>query len=650
MTFAGLFSYTIKSTVKFSNSVVIVGPNNAGKSNLFRIIRILADTLYQNRTLTSEISQSADNSHIEAEILLSEDERYMLADFFACGHTGKDNAETQVIYMSNRKKIASYLDNIIIKMEWMRASDGSSNNPNTEILFPKCGFVCKGSLNEQIFNVMRLDGRSSTHQSAELIQFNKFITRIFHDDDPKAGSASFFDSSSAIFWPASFNSANIDKMNAKFRSKIQELMRQLKIQSGATVSLPHVLGIILTNSIVHATENRNLLQNKIEKKFEELVILEPDPDGFKSRYNRTVADKLISMSMEHADTLEHDGSNIAQFLFSLKNSSKRSHIASYSTIKKEFGNLFGKMLSIEPVWENNVLQLGEGGVQLSSPNLVVVDEGLSEHLPLDQVGAGVRNVIYLLAAVHGTTNSIVMLDEPGINLHPAMLQAVMKGIDVQKSNNQIFIVTHSPDLLRYEIIRKDANIICVRNADGQSKICQVETSPSQKKRDPRGIGHQIEPEVFFAKRVVLVEGKSDLSLLNDLTKDMAIKDSKYDLPLNNVAVVSVGGKMAFPRYRKLLDQCEIPWIILSDEDSLKDTFKEGEVSRISKDEIKDKEPVYILTGDLEAFMMDLDRDTFDEVKDKSKVSTALKFIQKMREKNSEWIPDPIVKFLDRCVE
>ena len=525
------------------------------------------------------------------------------------------------------------------------------------------------------FEVVPLDASSYVKPSARPIQFNKFMAVIFKDGNPKEHSASFLKSGRAVHEPIRLMPSSVDMMDdAESRSKIRNLMNWLEIEHDASIGIPRVLGTILTSSLVHATENRNLLQDKVTKTFRRLELSALQSIKFEDRYNRELLDRLQEDSLSHASTLEDDGSNIAQFLFGLKNSPKHSGTERYQTIKKQFEHLFSQELTIEPILERHVIAWRKGGGRgVSRPSIVVVDKKLPEpdtsiptryssttgiavvdkklpgHLPLAQVGSGARSVIYMLAAVYGTKNSIVMLDEPGINIHPTMLQGVVGGLVGRNSDNQILVVTHSPDLLRNEALRGKADIICVRNIDRQSKIFQVKSTEGRDKNDHGELGHQIDPEVFFAKLVILVEGKSDRALLG-LADIMAAKDHKYDLPLSNIAVVSVGGKPGFRNHRKLLDEYRIPWVILADEDASEDVFKSEKVSWISKAGVEGKEPVYLIRGDLEALMKDTDPDTFDKVGKQSKVNAAFEFVELLLEKNQDCADFPIVTFLDRVVE
>ena len=153
--------------------------------------------------------------------------------------------------------------------------------------------------------------------------------------------------------------------------------------------------------------------------------------------------------------------------------------------------------------------------------------------------------------------------------------------------------------------------------------------------------------MFFAKLAIVVEGESDRAVLS-LADRMAVKEPKYNLPLNNIAVVSVCGKYGFARCRSLLDKYGIPWIILADGDA-KDQFEQDAVSWISKDGVDGDGPVFLLKGDLEKFMEETDPDTFEEFRHRRKVVRALEWTARTLEKNPDGARLPMAEFLDRCL-
>ena len=636
----GLFSYAARQEIEFSGRTVIVGPNNSGKSNLFRAVNMLADALQRDLRLpVSKMSRSGVDPRIEAEISLSRYEIGVLVDFFSCGETNGEDPESQAIYELNVGKLGRYLDDATVKIGWKRMPDGTGGDQETEVKFPACGFGFKATPHGSL-EVVLADGTSERRGYA---RFDAFMNAIFENDDPKRASGPFLRSKRVTHASIQFGGDMVVEVPS---GKKRVLMVKLGLnRKTGSVSLAQALGIMLARRIVHATENRSLLQNDVEA-FERLA-LPADRDGSTPKHNRALLDVFRAKSAAPAYTLKSDGSNMARFLFALKNSPDFSSVERYNTIKDRFEHLFkDQELSIEPIEERRVTY--KTGRSESFPNrrVMIVEKMSSKHLPLEQAGAGVRSVLYLLAAVHGTKESVVMLDEPGINLHPTMLRGVMDNVYERDSDNQILVITHSVDLLRYEVSR-NAHVAHVGNAGGQSRICQDAYKSIKPKKEPREAAHVIDPAVFFAKRVILVEGPSDRAML-DISGHMAVKDPKYNLPLGNIAVVSVNGSGNFKTYTKLLDECGISWRILADGDA-KDVF-EHDVSWVCKDGIEGDGPIYLLKGDLEAFMEEADPDVWNQSKTGSKVTAALEYAKRLLEKNPDAVPAPVAEFLDRCVE
>lgn len=638
----GLFSYAARQEIEFSDRTVIVGPNNAGKSNLFRAVNMLADALRHDLHLpVSKMSQSGGDPRIEAEISLSQCEVDILVDFFSCGKMKDEDPKAQEIFEPNLEKLGRYLDNVTVKIGWKRMPDGTGGNMNAAVVFPECGFGFKAGSRGFSLQVVRADGTpgdQSSHAS-----FNEFMNAILESDDPKNESELFLRSKFVTHHSVQFDRHG---MADDPPAKLQDLMFNLNLnKSSGSVSLIQVIATMLARRIVHATENRNLIRDDVEE-LERLAL--EDQEGSAAEYDRALLDTFRADSMAPADELKPDGSNMARFLFALKNSPDFSSVERYNKIKSRFERLFeDPKLSIEPIEERRIITKAGGGEPFPDRRVMIVDEASSKHLPLEQAGAGVRNVLYLLAAVHGTKESIVMLDEPGINLHPTILHGVMDNVYKQDSGNQIFVITHSVDLLRYEMSR-NSHVAHIGNAGGQSRICQDAYKTIKLKKEPREVAHVIDPAVFFARRVILVEGESDRAML-DISGYMAVKDPKYNLPLNNIAVVGVGSKYNFETYRKLLDECGISWRILADGDA-KDVFEHDPVSWVCKDGVEGSGPIYLIKGDLEEFMEAMDPDICRQSKKRSKVATALEYEKLMIEKNPDCAPPPIVKFLDRCVE
>ncbi len=660
LTCSGLFSYASESTIDFSEHVVIVGPNNAGKSNLFRVIQVLSDTLsgIKDNLSGSETSPCASDPYVEAEVQLSFDECQILSEFFAyhlIDHGGGGNVELRIQSLPDQSKISHFFDSIKIRIKWEKTPENLAVNPYIHIQFLKCGFKLSGSLSGGIFTAQQDE---STLQSETItIPFNKFLIQIFsNSDNPEKGAASFFTDKIAIHKPVSFSSNIINKLSEEEKVRVRDLLYQLQQKINCdTFSLSRVFGAILSEGIVYASENRNLLRKPYIELFKK-IYAEDNNDKNANEYNKMLETSILYVSMEYTTTLEHDGSNIAQLLFSLKNSPHLSDKNRFQTIQKEFKNIFhsqnlGVDVSLQYASRRRTRFGSYNNIPIF-PEIYITESGLPEHIPLDQVGGGVRGVLYLLTAVHGVKNSIVLLDEPGINLHPSMLKAVVSTIKSSNTNNQFFIITHSPELLSNEMFDEGNDVVYIKKMNNQSGIYSLDNETKKEFiTERRRLRHQIDQRIFFANLVILTEGESDRNLL-EITNDLANNDSKYDLSLKDIIIISVNSKYNFPKYVRLLKAFEIPYIILADCDAKTDIFQNEPTGEISANEIKSNGCIFLINHDLENLMKETDQRIFKQVNKgkKSKVVVVLEFCKLMREKDPEKpILEPIVKFLDHCV-
>ena len=639
----GLFSYAERQEVEFSERTVIVGPNNAGKSNLFRAISMLADALLHDRNLSaSKISRPDANPRIEADLSLSPDEIGMLAVFFSCSRADEKDSRAKMISGPNAEKLRGCIGGMTIKIEW-KMQDGSSGGPDAEVLFPACGFGLKGGTIGDVLRVVPM-GVAPSQSLSNLVPFNTFMNAILESGDPAREAGRFLRSKDVVHREVELGArGEADRSMAE----MDLLMRKLN-RSDRAVSLTRLLGIMLQERIVHADEDRCLPRENVAETFDSLALHPGEPEGFEFKYNRVLLHGLRAQVSARSPMLKNYENSIGRFFSALADPYDDSEMKRYDMIKKRFERLFqNRGLGLELITEYvSVKRPRDGSERFPIRRITIVDKARSVRLPPDRVGAGARGVLYLLAAVYGAKDSVVMLDEPGINLHPTMLQEVVDSIDERDSGNQILVITHSPDLLRCEMDR-DAHVVHVGNAGGQSRICQDAYKTIRHKRAPRETGHIIDPAVFFARRAILVEGESDRTLL-EISGRMAAKEPKYNLPLNNIAVVSVRGKRNFKTYTTLLDECGISWRILADKDA-ESEFQSGAVSWVSKDGVEGSGPIYILKGDLEAFMRDIDPDIFAKSGKPSKVRSVLEYTRLMLEKNPDYV-SPVAEFLDRCVE
>ncbi|MGX9523608.1 ATP-dependent nuclease [Alcaligenes nematophilus] len=162
-----------------------------------------------------------------------------------------------------------------------------------------------------------------------------------------------------------------------------------------------------------------------------------------------------------------------------------------------------------------------------------------------------------------SASTYFILEEPELYLHPQAQRALFDTLaSLSESKNQVIMCTHASALIdveRYKsisIVRKDDE------ARG-TEICQCsdEIFSGDEKKD-FNLSYWVNPdrsEMFFAKRVVLLEGPTDKTCIPLLAKRLGV--FRYDYTL-----IDCGSKDSIPLYAQLLNKFKIPYVAVYDRD------------------------------------------------------------------------------------
>jgi predicted ATP-dependent endonuclease of OLD family len=262
------------------------------------------------------------------------------------------------------------------------------------------------------------------------------------------------------------------------------------------------------------------------------------------------------------------GKELSSMLFNLKNGKNTEE--NFVRIQKNFESLFPniKMNVYRDLQTNKEIDLFFTKDQIRSTTLFV--------------GAGILESLLLLTHLEAYKNHIFLIDHPETHLHPHA-QRRLNSIFEKTDDNQLLIITHSPYFVNFNkksgIIRlsqKNHKTIKASAPDGLFthrdffKIDQFLDSANK--------------ELFFARKVILVEGQTEIGAL-------PIFANALDFNLDNygISLINVDGKKNFPIFSKICEAFMIPYVMLADYDAqeiidkIKEQFKNSKSIILAKD-------------------------------------------------------------------
>ena len=171
----------------------------------------------------------------------------------------------------------------------------------------------------------------------------------------------------------------------------------------------------------------------------------------------------------------------------------------------------------------------------------------NRHFDSDEVGAGMQNL--LLISIFQTYAELMGgkvifgIEEPEIYLYPQAQRSLYKNFVKLSQKTQIFYTTHNPNFV--DALRPEDIILLRKSSDSGTHA--LEKSPAFNQKNAEKLKYKIfthfnpeRNEIFFAKKVILVEGESDKILISTLCE----KHWNLNLDELGVSIIDCGGKAA----------------------------------------------------------------------------------------------------------
>ncbi|AYV57694.1 ATP-dependent endonuclease [Leptospira kmetyi] len=191
-------------------------------------------------------------------------------------------------------------------------------------------------------------------------------------------------------------------------------------------------------------------------------------------------------------------------------------------------------------------------------------------IPLGEAGTGIQSAVLLAlqqikneANKNPAINYLFAIEEPEAFLHPQKQRELYQSIKEKATDNLNYLITtHSP----YIVSDTDfMNIGIVRKEGLESKLYTPNIVDDKKGEILNYFNNDINSLVYFADKVIFVEGESDRLIIEEIIK------KHYKKKFHNISVIATGGNKNFAPYINLMRAYEglsIPFLIVTDFDSL----------------------------------------------------------------------------------
>ena len=206
--------------------------------------------------------------------------------------------------------------------------------------------------------------------------------------------------------------------------------------------------------------------------------------------------------------------------------------------------------------------------EMTSPRLVIKRRDMK--FSINTVGSGVFEVLNLISTIAGSKSKVIILDEPALHLHPLYQKKVLQTLKSLKKNyqNQIILITHSPYFIDSEVLENAYRFYMERDATRIVAFSSILNTlkPKDKTKIIKDLSFT---RALFASGVIILEGDSEY-----LSVPILLRKIGYLLEDYNVEVINAGGQGNIKLCAKIIEKLSIPFRIICDKKAIDDIPRE----------------------------------------------------------------------------
>lgn len=193
------------------------------------------------------------------------------------------------------------------------------------------------------------------------------------------------------------------------------------------------------------------------------------------------------------------------------------------------------------------------------------------------------------------SNYILLLDEPGLNLHASAQADLLHFIEDLSSNYQIIYSTHSPFMIPSSKLERVRTVLETDKGTVVSDSIQ-EKDPNTLFPLQAALGYDIAQNLFVSQKNLLVEGVSDLVFLQTISSILESDNRESLRP--DITIVPTGGLEKVATFISLLRGSKLQMVCLLD--SFTEAKGKAKIEKLIKDKVIHKSKIRFFDEYLES--------------------------------------------------
>jgi hypothetical protein len=193
-----------------------------------------------------------------------------------------------------------------------------------------------------------------------------------------------------------------------------------------------------------------------------------------------------------------------------------------------------------------------------------------EKLPrLEKQGDGMRSYTGVLLNALILDRSIILLDEPEAFLHPPQARLIGNMLATERTNNsQIFVATHSRDVLHglIDANSKNVRVVRIKREGDVNHISELDNKGIRELWDDPILRYSNALNGIFHQHVVICEGDADCRFYQAMSDVLYADQEATKQP--DALFIHSGGKQRISQLVKAMQGLDVPTTVIADFDVL----------------------------------------------------------------------------------